>query len=200
MEALIITLSIFLLGIFLGYYISDFRIKEMFSTYDEIKNKISGAILQAKILEGEICNYDVLKEMGKEKLELGREVAMLENLRGKNDVYVLRLKEEYELLLINHLLLIQTWKEKCGKNVTIIIFFYSNRENVTESENQGFVLDHIYEKYPEKVTIYAFDFDIENPAIAALKKKYGITFVPTLVINEKVYPGFQDMEKIKKLI
>jgi hypothetical protein len=199
-EAFIVTLSIFALGVFLGYYISEIRIKEMFLEYEELRLKISGAMLETKILEDELCKYDVLGITGNEKVELGREVERLETLRGKTDKDVLRLKEEYELLSINQMLLVGKWKEECNKNISIIIFFYSNLQNVTESENQGFVLDYVYEKHPNKVSIYAYDMDIENPAITTLKRKYGIVVVPTLVINGEVCPGFQSKERIESLI
>ena len=199
-EAFIVTLSIFALGVFLGYYISEIRIKEMFLEYEDLRLKISGAMLETKILEGELCKYDVLDITGKEKVELGREVERLETLRGKTDKDVLRLKEEYSLLSINQMFLVEKWKEECNKSISIIIFFYSNLQNVTESENQGFVLDYVYEKHPNKVSIYAYDVDMENPAITTLKRKYGIVVAPMLVINGGISPGFQSRERIEGLI
>lgn len=199
-EAFIISISIFALGVFLGYYISDIKIKEMLSSSESLKLKIDGAILEEKILEDGICKYDVLGITGNEKVELGREITNLEALRGKTDIDVLRLKEEYSILSINQLLLVERWKDECNKNISIIIFFYSNTKNATESENQGFVLDYIYDKYANNVSTYAYDSDIENPAISVLERKYGMNEIPTLVINEKVYPGFQSKEKIESLI
>jgi hypothetical protein len=199
-QTLIITLSIFALGVFLGFYISEIRIREMLSSYEYLRLKITGAILQANILEGELCKYDVLGITGKEKVELGRQVEEVENIRGKADKEVLRLKEDYSLLSINQLLLLKKWKNECNKNVSIILFFYSNINNATKSEEQGLVLNYIYAKYPNRVSTYAFDVDIDNPAVNVLKKKYDIRIVPTLVINEKVYPDFQSREKIEGLI
>lgn len=200
LQSLIVTLSIFALGVFLGFYISEMRIKEMLTTYESLTLKINGAILQTRVLEGELCSYDVLSIAGKEKVELGNQITELEGLRGKTDEEVLRLKEDYSLLSINQLLLLEKWKEECKKNISVIIFFYSNIENATTSEEQGFVLDNIYEKYPNKVVIYAFDVNINNPAVNVLKKKYNIKIVPTLVIDEIVYSGFQSKEKIESLI
>ena len=199
-QALLITVSIFALGVFIGFYISEIRIREMLSSYDYLRLKITGAILQANILEGELCKYDVLGITGKEKVELGRQIEEMESIRGKADKEILRLKEDYSLLSINQLLLLEKWKNECNKNVSIILFFYSNINNATKSEEQGFVFDYIYSKYPDRVSIYAFDFDIDNPAVNVLKKKYDIRIVPTVVINEKVYPDFQSREKIEGLI
>jgi len=200
LQSLIVTLSIFALGIFLGFYISEMRIKGMLTTYESLTLKINGAILQTRVLEGELCNYDVLSIAGKEKVELGNQITELEGLRGKTDEEVLRLKENYSLLSINQLLLLEEWTKECNKNISVIIFFYSNTENATTSEEQGFVLDNIYEKYPNKIVIYAFDINIDNPAVNILIKKYDIRTAPTLVINEKVYLGFQSREKIESLI
>jgi hypothetical protein len=165
-----------------------------------LRLKITGAILQANILEGELCKYDVLGITGQEKVDLGRQVEEMESVRGKEDKEVLRLKEEYALLSLNQLLLVEKWKSECNKNISVIIFFYSNVENATESEEQGIVLDSIYGKYPDKISTYVFDIKTDNPAVNVLKKKYEVNTVPTLIINEKVYPGFQSMEKIESLI
>ncbi len=199
LQSFIVTLSIFLAGFFIGYYISEIRMREMVSSYDIIATKIDGILLQTKILEEDLCGYNIL-EMNREKVEIGKQVEEIEAIRGKRDKEVLRLVEKYSLFSINHLLLVEKWKRECKGNVSILIFFYSNLENTTESEKQGYVLNNIYLKHPEKIVIYAFDVDIDNPAINALKRKYNITSAPTLVINGKVYPGFQSKEKIEGLI
>jgi len=199
-QTLIIAVSIFVLGFFLGFYISEMRMESMLSRYEDLRLKITGAILQGSVLEGELCKYDVLGITGKEKVELGKEVQEMEDTRGKTDEEVLRLREDYSLLSLNQLLLVEKWNKECSKNISVIIFFYSNTKNVTDSDNQGFVLDYIYAKYPDKISTYVFDVDIENPAIDVLMKKYNISVVPTLVINENVYAGFQTREKVESLI
>jgi len=199
-QTLVITISVFMLGIFIGFFISEIRINEMLSSYNEIRLKVVGATLETNILEGELCRYDILGVTGKERFDLGRQVEEMERIRGKTDEQVLRLKEEYSMLSVNHLLLMEKWKKECNRNVSIIIFFYSNKENFTESENQGFVLDYIYTKYPNKISTYAFDVDIDNPVINAMKRKYDVNVIPTIVINDRVYSGFQSKGKIESLI
>ena len=199
-QTLVITISIFMLGVFIGFFISEKMISKMLSSYDEIRLKVAGATLETSILEGELCRYDILGVTGKERFDLGKQVEEMENVRGKTDEQVLRLKEEYTMLSVNHLLLVEKWKKECNRNVSIIIFFYSNKENFTESENQGFVLDYIYTKYPNKISTYAFDVDIDNPVINAMKRKYDVNVIPTVIINDRVYLGFQSKEKIESLI
>jgi hypothetical protein len=200
LQTLIIAVSILMLGFFLGFYTSEIKMQSMLSRYDDIRLKITGAMLQGSILEGELCNYDVLSMTGKEKVNLGREVQAMEDMRGKTDEQVRRLREDYSLLSLNQLLLVEKWNKECNRNISVIIFFYSNTKNATESEEQGFVLDYIYEKYPDKISTYVFDIDIDNPAVSVLMKKYNVSVIPTLVINEKVYVGFQPREKVERLI
>jgi len=65
---------------------------------------------------------------------------------------------------------------------------------------QGFILDSIYLKYPEKVVIYALDYDLDCKAIDTLENVYHITQVPSLVINDKTYLGFVPKNEIENII
>ena len=110
------------------------------------------------------------------------------------------LKQDYSLLSIRQWLLLKQVKEKCSKNINIILFFYSNKDNSTESESQGYVLDYLYEKYPDNLVIYAFDFDEDNPALNTIKSIYEIKIAPSVVVNEKRLSGLQSKEKIERLL
>ncbi len=110
------------------------------------------------------------------------------------------MKQDYSLLSIRQWLLVKQFKEKCNKDINIILFFYSNKVNVSESESQGYVLDYLYEKRPDDVVIYAFDMEDDNPALNTIKVIYGVKQVPSVVINERLFQEFQPKERIERLL
>lgn len=195
-----ITTFVFLFGIFIGYFIAESKTKGLLYSYEELWLDLTGAILQTRILEAKMCDYDIREITSRKKIELGREIEYLEKTVGKTDRNVLRLKEEYHLLSLNQFLLLEQWIKNCNKSLSTILYFYSNTKNAELCEQQGYVLDYIYAKYPANVSVYVFDVDIENPALEALKSMYGISVVPTLVVDGKIYPGFQSKDKVEGLI
>jgi hypothetical protein len=190
---------IFIIGVLLSEKISSKNSEEILKTQQELKNYILNSNLQSEIVAEYICKVDVF-EITKEKVELGKKIEVLEKNLGKENEIVKNLKSDYSLLSIRQWLLIKKVKEKCNKNVDIIIFFYSNKVNVSESESQGFVLDYLYQKHPNSIVTYAFDIDKNNPALNTIKEIYGIKETPSIVVNEKLFAGLQSKEKIESLL
>lgn len=83
-----------------------------------------------------------------------------------------------------------------------MLFFYSNDENKCgDCDQQGFILSFVRKKYPNlNVHVYSFNFDINNPAISTLKHYYNITTVPSIVIDEKAYLGYRDVDFIENIL
>ena len=66
--------------------------------------------------------------------------------------------------------------------IDTILYFYSNKEDCNDCEQQGYVLSYIKKKYPS-VRVYSFDINIENQAIDIIKENYDINIAPSVVIN-----------------
>ncbi len=195
-----ISLLIIVLGIILGQTIANEKFNEISSELERTKSYILGLDLQSKLLTDEnLCKVDVF-DLTKDKVYAGRQVSYLENVLGKNDKNVLQIKENYLLLSLDQYLLVKKVSEICDKKINIIIFFYSNNYNYTESENQGHVLDYIYDKYPESTVVYAFDVDIDNPALNVFKTLNDVQIVPTVIINDIKYEDFRSRKNIESLL
>lgn len=190
---------IFLIGIIIGQTITELRFSEFDKRERDMRTYILSLDLQSELISKKICDVNIFG-LTKEKTELGQQLEYLENKLGKNNTKLIPLKKEYTLLSIRQWLLVKRTKEECEKNWNIILYFYSNERNTSICESQGYILDYIYSKHPNSVVIYAFDFDLDTPALNTLKNIYGIKQVPSLVINEKLYEGFQGKDKIESLI
>ena len=195
----LITFLIFVIGILLSQTISSKSSKEILKTQKQVKNYILSLNLQSDIASEYICQVNVF-DLTKEKLNLGQQIEILEKNLGKENEIVRDLKQDYSLLSIRQWLLVKQVREKCNRNINIILFFYSNTNNSSESESQGYVLDYLYEKEPEDIVIYAFDMDEDNPALDTIKSIYGIEVAPSVVVNERLFSGFQSKGRIEMLL
>jgi hypothetical protein len=195
----LMTFLIFLVGILISQRISTRSSKELLKTQKEVRNYLLSLDLQSEIASEYICRVDVFS-LTEEKFSLGKQIDILEKNIGKENEVVEDLKQDYWLLSIRQWLLVKKFKEECDPGINIIIFFYSNKVNTSQSESQGYVLDYLYEKYPEKIVTYAFDIDENNPALRAIKTIYGIERAPSLVINEELLEGFQSKDNIENIL
>ncbi|MEM5793163.1 MAG: hypothetical protein QXY45_02280 [Candidatus Aenigmatarchaeota archaeon] len=172
----------------------DFR-----KTQKYMSNYLISLNLQSEIAKENICKVDVF-ELTEDKSELGKQLDILERTLGKDNEIVRELKKDYTLVSIRQWLLLKKFKQECNNKINIILFFYSNEVNSSDSESQGYVLDYIYRKYPEKVVIYAFEIEEDNPALNTIKHIYNVKSAPTIVVNERIFFGFQSQEKIESLL
>ena len=196
--AFILGTLIFLIGVLisqvLGYYSLDKIKLELEETY----NEQLGWLLSSNILKDYACNIDNL-ELSKKRIELGQELYTLESIFGKQDPKVLAKKEYFQILEVQEYLLMKEIKERCNKSYILILYFYSNKGDCDECIAQGMILDDLW-KSNKNVSIFSFDYNIENPATEALKKLYGVKGYPALVINGKTFNRFLSKEELKRVI
>jgi hypothetical protein len=190
---------ILLIGIIIGQLVAEQKVKEFLTISQELRLSLLGMDTQEKLAKEFLCNVDIWK-LTENKIKLGQKIEFLEGKFGKENKDVKELLKEYTLLSIRQWLLLKEFKEKCNKTLVIILFFYSNERNASLSEAQGYILDYIYHKYGKPISIFAFDYELENPALDVLKKIYGITVVPSIVVNEKTYLGFREKAEVEAII
>jgi hypothetical protein len=132
--------------------------------------------------------------------ELAEKIAYSEeNLKNRDEVT--ELKRYYSLLEIKDYLLMQKIKAKCGTTVVPVFYFYTTAENCSECIKQSAVLTQIRSNYPE-LRVYSFDYNLDLSALQSLIKIFKVedTKLPALVINDKLYTGFQSVEDIEKAV
>lgn len=136
---------------------------------------------------------DTLTEIA-EKISYGEQ-----NLNQKSEIN--ELKRYYSLLQIKDYLLIQKVKTKCGSSVIPVFYFYTTAENCSECIKQSAVLTQLRKKYPE-TRVYSFDYNLNLSALQSLIKIFKVedTKLPAIVINEKLYTGFQSIENFEEAL
>lgn len=193
---------IFLLGVFLGQLIAKNNIEAFTKTQEQIKLMLLKIDLNSQLSVDYVCNVS-LSDLNEPRTELSKQLDILEKELKKDDQNLLNMKQEYSILSIKHWLFMKKISDECNRNMTLILFFYSNKENVNQdSKNQGVVLDYFYDKNKEKheIYIYALDYDLDNSAIMTLKNVFKIQSTPTLVINDVKMTGFQWADNLDNIV
>jgi hypothetical protein len=194
---LFITLAVFLTGFLASNYLNNEKINSIKDTEDQISQDILSSEVQYQLLEQSSCDIVNASILSDELNTLADKLSYAESQEGFNSADVKSLKENYSLLEIKDYLLMQQIYEKCGATPTSILYFYSNNGDCPDCTNQGYVLTALRQQYPA-LRVYTFDYNLGLDAVNTLITLYHIPSVmPALVMNGKVYDGFQSMTQIE---
>ena len=194
------TTLIFLIGLAVGQKISDTKLDKLEDIENDLRIETTAMELQYLLLAENPCKILNSTPLSKELYQLGSRLDYMEKTQGVDDPTVLRLKEYFSLLQIRHWLFLKRAKEECDTDHDFILYFYSNKGDCGSCEEQGYVLTYIREEYPH-TRVYAFDTNIEDPAVNTIKEIYlRNTTLPSFIINDYDYYGFKDKEAIEKIL
>jgi hypothetical protein len=198
--AFLITALIFATALYASDYFDNQRINDIRSTEDSISTDILSTETQFDLLQEHSCS-DVSENMTppSEMTSLGSELSYLE-AQGGNQSEIAGLKSMYSLLEIKDYLAMQQLAAKCNLKPVFILYFYSNKGDCSDCEEQGDVLTALTSQYPE-LRVYSFDYNLDVGALQTLISIDNVNYdLPALVINGKVYYGFQSISDIGKIL
>lgn len=200
--AFLIAGAIFFGGLFLGSQLTSLQIHNITSIQEDLKTSLASLELRHDLLKQNICGISDFGLFGAELGDLGRQLADVEKGFGKNKENILKLKEPYFLLEIRHFLLLQEAKNKCGNDIDLVLYFYSNDPKQCEQcDDQGYILSYLQDKIGyEKIKIYSFDIRSQSPSVQTLMDLYNVERVPLVVINDNVYNQFLTLEEIQEIL
>ena len=200
--AFLIAGAIFFGGLFLGSQLTSLQIHNITSIQEDLKTSLASLELRHDLLKQNICGISDFGLFGAELGDLGRQLADVEKGFGKNKENILKLKEPYFLLEIRHFLLLQEAKNKCGNDIDLVLYFYSNDpEQCEQCDDQGYILSYLQDKIGyEKIKIYSFDIRSQSPSVQTLMDLYNVERVPLVVINDNVYNQFLTLEEIQEIL
>jgi hypothetical protein len=193
-----LTLVVFLFGILLGNFFTEQKFENVESIEENLRIQTAGAELQYMLLLQEPCKYINSTPIAEELYMLGERLDYMEAQRGETDADVLRLKSRYSLLELRDWLFILKTNEQCRANNVPVLYFYSNAGDCPQCKEQGYTLTYLRRKYPE-LRVYAFDVNVDNPALDTVKRIYGVNSTPTLAIFNETY-GFMDIDQLQALL
>ncbi len=209
-KAFLLTAVVFAAGIFVGVWLDSGRveeIREIITKQDLAFNdaRLQNLYYQIFSNDTEFCDSAVKSniDFSYRIFEEGKELERFEVI-NRFAPQILDQKKRYALLQLQFWLNAVHLREKCGKNYTTLLYFYSHyNEDAGNDQNvqSRVILDLIGKCGPEKLLSAPLPIDLNISMIDLLKEKYGISETPSILINEKnVLKGLQSKEEIEKFV
>jgi len=207
-KAAVITVVIFLIGVYAGFAIEGSRLDRVGQWYNELDFQLTNAKLQTQfyqILDEEFCDEAIIKnlEFSDEIYYQGRKIDEYES-SNKLKEFIDSEKRRYALLktefLVNSLIL----KEKCDADYDILIYFYKDDPSLLEQQQQSVqanILLELKEKYGTDLMLIPLPIDFDVSVISILVDYHNIQSTPALVINQRIkLEGLQGIDEIESLL
>ena len=197
--ALILTIIIFTLGIFLGILFEDLRLSDSERLILEEKANLRSLQIQEKYIDSGIADCNTLNKILESNLDeltkkMGRVISYKNNAVFSQDKFHLQL-QDYFLTEIQFLLLSQDIDKKCSQDTLKIIFFYDENQ----FDTQGSILDYVKKIFGSQLLIFSFDSNFkQEPMIDVLLSSYKIKQFPSLVIDDTVLQGHTNVRDLMK--
>jgi len=209
-KAAILTIIVFILGIFTGFLLESSRISEIVETYKQVEIDWADAKMQS--------SYFQVVDIAKCK------TAIEENLRFSDKVYQEGLKLEryeeanklvkrisldyekkrYTLLKMEFWLNSIALKKRCNAKYDNLVYFYVDKPTYiqrSEQNAQAIILKELKRRYAAQVMLIPLPIDLDLSIINIITNTYNITNIPSLLINEEVkLDGVHGLEDIENLI
>ena len=196
-----ITLSLFVLALYLSNVLSNKKLSELKTIQDNISIDLLSSETQYSLLNDLDCSQVSPNSVLSDELnDISKKIEYSDNNLDKSE-QLTQLKESYSLLEIKDYLLMKELANRCGQKSVFVLYFYTTSDNCSECVKQGYALTALKEKYPG-LRVYSFDYGLNLSAIETLEKIYDIkdTELPAMVSSGKVYTGFHSVEDIEKVI
>jgi len=207
-ESFILSIIIFLIGFSIGFYFENLRLNKVINNYQG--NEIEALDLKLQnyyyqIMDEQKCEFAIEQNLifADKIYNEGLEIEKFENanqltgeLKNERKKYVL-LKSE---LWLNSILL----KKKCGEPFDTIVYIYSNEAGkIKEAEQKAIsnILKEIKDKKGNEIILLPIAGDLDLGIVDFQKNIYNITYLPSIIINEKIIlEGYHSLEKIEQYI
>lgn len=197
--ALVITVGIFIVVIFLSRFATDQKIKTIQDAQDLIALDIISSETQFSLLSELSCRNIDASSLSKELRSMEAKIHYTETNKLTDKEGLLKLKKFYFLLEIKDFLLLRKINERCGNAAIPIIYIYTT--DCSECVKQGYVLTALQEKYPE-LRVYSFDYSVDLSALHALLSIYKVSGdqFPVMIIGERIYTGLMSLDDVEKTV
>lgn len=110
------------------------------------------------------------------------------------------LKKRYTNLLLEYWLTAERIDEQCDSNVTTILYLYSDKEQCPRCTDQGTVLTKYRRMYEKRLLIFPLDTTLGMRHVEMIISAYNITRYPAIIVEGRLYQGFQDNAAMRRIL
>lgn len=208
LSVFVLTIIIFVLGVFIGGSLEDTRINNLYTQLQE-----QDLLLQNIIAESNYIDYLLSTNSDSATCDtiIGAyytSIANLDDSRLKLENYMntaqvrqeeyLRLRAHYSNVQVNYWVLANRISNLCAQDLNTILYFFSEDRRVCPScQDQGIHLGYVKQVLRDDVLIFSLDVDNNLGPSHLLKQNFDVNSreLPVLVINDEVY-GFLRNQQI----
>lgn len=209
-QTLMLTVSVFVIGLLFGIYIDNLRVEEIKERMTEIDNLWNDVrLLQSYIqrFSNNMTSYcgfllDENLKVGDRIYNEGVKVNEYEKSNRFDIPSFILEKERYALLDLQFWINSIDLKKLCNANYSTVIYFYSQYSKTPEQTFEDRVLWDLKQKCGSSIIYITFPADFNISTIEVIKNIYKIERVPAVLINESVLLNspvtMNDLEKYVK--
>ncbi|HLD05035.1 MAG TPA: hypothetical protein VJG90_04935 [Candidatus Nanoarchaeia archaeon] len=194
-----LTTAVFVLGLIIGSYNTEKKLSNLVTLQEDLKTHTLDAEMQYSLLAQDPCSYVNVTSLTDELYDISLRLDYMENVLGTDNEDVIRLKQYYSLLELRHWGFLKKVNKECGRNDTLVLYFYSNQGDCSQCEQQGFILSYLRKIYPN-LYVYSFDINLKSNALDVIKRRYKVHPAPFIILNEIPHTGFIDKDELQALI
>lgn len=190
--ALILTFVVFNIGIFFGYMLESSRVGKINKIFLEAEMELIDQRIQKDALEtvGLNCE-DLINENIKFGDRIYQEAQIIGRYEEANQFNqdIIFQHKRFDLLRTLFWMNSVRIKETCNSTYNNVVYFYQyNEPSIEKRSKQRFfstLLGQIKEKYGGEVMLIPISGDNNISSVDLLMKRYNITELPTILINEE---------------
>ena len=201
--AFVISLAIFVIGIYIGMQIDQASVRSISDDVANISEKVASVQLLL-LAEGNSSSFcpiytEQLDSIDADVERIGYKLSYLED---EKRIYDPELKKKYFVVEAESYLLSRKVNSLCGDDSALLIHFYSNSGCEQCREQGAEVLKARDALAGEGIDLKLFSFDGElgSPVAESFMAQYNVTAFPSVVINGRTYPGFHGSEDLAAYI
>lgn len=192
--ALILTLIVFNIGIFLGYQLEKSRINKINELYAETDLYLLDQRIQADAFDAVTLNCDsALEENIKFADKIYEDARKIQKYESANQITAPIITEHKKYDLLRTLFWINSIKikQKCSFNYHNVVYLYKYNtptlDQVAKQRTWSNLLFELKQEKAEKIMLIPIAGDNELPSVSLLMDKYGIKEeeLPVILIDER---------------
>lgn len=210
-QALVLTIIIFSFGVYLGIWIENGRANKIANLYlvselNLLDVKLANTIYFNDFLEAKDCQAAIQENIDFAN-RIYNEAKILDKYEGASVITdTIRLQhKKYDMLRALFWMNAIKIKENCNASYHDIVYFYQyNNASLEKRAEQGVIsraLADLKKEIGNEIMLIPIAGDNNISSISLLMKKYNITELPSVLIDEKVILiGLENKEQIKKYL
>ncbi|MFH0884916.1 MAG: hypothetical protein V1861_04360 [Candidatus Micrarchaeota archaeon] len=201
--AFLISLVIFIIGIYIGTLIDEANVRSISEDVSNISEKVA-SIQLLLLAEGNSSSFCPVYSSSLDSIDgdverIGYRLTYLEDEKG---IYDAELKKKYFIVEAESYLLSQKVRTLCGDDSVLLINFYSNA-GCERCREQGVEILKARDALTSDgidVKLFSFDGEIGSPVAEAFAMQYNVTSYPSIIINGRTYDGFRSSDDLQAYI